>query len=176
MHDKEEFVSPAWLVGSPAIPRLRAYGFGFPLPSADGSVASRDVGSYVICGFKRVGQAAAKAILSHRKIEDNIVIERDFTRLESARLSNFRTVFGDPSKLRTMRIAQVGIARDVVIRVGGPGGSEVVKTARKVAPSAHIRAGIATAEFRDALIAAGADDVIVISDEAGVLLARSLHA
>lgn len=132
--------------------------------------------SYVICGFGQVGQATAKAMLSYRQAEDIIVIERDFARAESARAYNFRTIFGNASELRTMRIAHVGIADDVVVCVGGPGGSTVVKAAREVAPAARIRAAIPTPEFRDAFIAAGADDVIVVSDLAGVLLARSLHS
>lgn len=115
-------------------------------------------------------------MLSQRHPQDIIVIERDFKRLEEANARNFRTVFGDAAELRTMRMAQVGTARDVIVCVGGPRGADVVRAARKAAPAAYIRAGAPTPEFRDALIAAGADEVIVISDVAGVLLARSLQS
>lgn len=131
---------------------------------------------YVICGFGQVGEATAKAMLSYRKSQDIIVIDRDFAHVEAARAYNFSTVFGDASELRSLRIAKVGIARNVVVCVGGPGGSAVVKAVRKLAPAAQIRAASPTPEFRDAFAAAGADDVIVISDLAGVLLARSLHS
>lgn len=130
--------------------------------------------SFVNCGFGRFGQAAAKAMLSHRNPQDNTVIERDLKRLEKASADNFRTVFGDASEARTLRMAQLGVARDVLICVGGPRGAEIVKAARKLAPTAHIRVGTPTPEFRNVLIAAGADEVIVISDVAGALLARSI--
>lgn len=115
-------------------------------------------------------------MLSHRRPQDIIVIERDFARLEAARANNFSTVFRDASKLKTMRIAQVGTARDVIVCVGGPGGAAVVEAARKLSPTARIRAATPTPEFRDALNAAGANDVVVISDLAGLLLAQSLHS
>lgn len=130
--------------------------------------------TYVICGFGRVGKSTANAMLSHRHPQDIVVIDHDFMRIEEASSQNFRTVFGDAADLRTMRLAQAGLARDVIVCVTGQHSAAVVRTARKVAPTAHIRAGIPTPEFRDALIAAGADEVIVISDVAGVLLAGSL--
>ena len=132
--------------------------------------------TYVICGFGQVGRATARALLSSRNPQDITVIERDFTRLEAARAYNYSTVFGDASEARTLRIAQVGTARDLFVCVGAPGGSAVVKAARGIAPEAQIRVATPTPEFRNALIAAGADDVIVISDVAGMLLARSLHS
>lgn len=97
-------------------------------------------------------------------------------RSEVARARGFRTVYGDASDIRTMRIAQVGIASDVIVCVGDPGGRDVVQIARRLAPSARIRAGTSSPENRSALIAAGADTVIVTSDIAGKLLAYSLHA
>jgi voltage-gated potassium channel len=130
----------------------------------------------VICGFGSVGQAAAKAMLSQRDPQDIMVVDRDISRLEHARLREFKTVFGDASVARTLRIAQVGVARDILACVGGPDGAKVVSTAPEIAPTAYIRAATPTPEFQEALLVARANDVLVVSDVAGVMLARSLHS
>jgi voltage-gated potassium channel len=130
----------------------------------------------VICGFGSVGQAAAKAMLSQRDPQDIMVVDRDISRLEHARLREFKTVFGDASVAGTLRIAQVGVARDILVCVGGQDGAKVVSIAREIAPTAYSRAGTPTPEFREALLAAGENHVVVVSDVAGVMLARSLHS
>jgi voltage-gated potassium channel len=128
----------------------------------------------VICGFGSVGQAAAKAMLSQRDPQDIMVVDLDNSRLEHARLREFKTVFGDASVARTLRTAQV--ARDILVCVGGQDEAKAVSIAREIAPTAYSRAGTPTPEFREALLAAGENHVVVVSDVAGVMLARSLHS
>lgn len=115
-------------------------------------------------------------MLSRHHPQDIIVIERDFTLYKTARALNFRAVWGDATDIKTLRVAQVGIAGHVVVCVGDLNGPKVVQTIRELTRSARVRAGASVPQYRNALKAAGADDVVVLSDVAGVLLARSLQS
>ena len=133
--------------------------------------------SYLICGFGHLGEAVANASLSHLRPQDITVVEQDFSRSERARLRGFRSICGDASDPKTLRIAHAGVAADLIICTDEPSASKVVKLARVLAPStARIQVGTRRCEHRAALIAAGADAVIVTSRIAGELLADSVHA
>lgn len=89
-----------------------------------------------------------------------------------ARELGLRTVSGCAAEHSTQRIAHVGTADDVVVCIEGPDAEVVVTTARCVAPAAKIQAAVSNPALATLLREAGADNVLVLSELAGILLAR----
>lgn len=131
-------------------------------------------GSLVICGFGRVGAAAAKAGERSRNRHDISVIDCEHERCENARRKGYRSINGDAAMVKTLRVGGVGSATDIIICIDRPVALSVVQAAREVSSSARIQVAVSGPFGRQAVLDAGADDVLVLAGLAGELLARSV--
>lgn len=128
----------------------------------------------VICGFGRVGAAVAQASLRFRSPGEISIIDLDHERFEGARLQGYRSIAGDASLVRTLRIAGVGGAADIIICMDAPAATSVVRATRMLSSLARVQVVVSGKSDREALLDAGADDVLVLSALAGALLAQSI--
>lgn len=128
----------------------------------------------VICGYGLIGAATAKAALASWASNAITIIEADEEQAQEARKKGFNAVTGDASCVATLRVAQVGIATDLIVCIDAPVAEKIVHLARSLSSSVRIQAALSQRNDRDKLMRAGAHDVVVISKLAGELIADTI--
>ena len=132
-------------------------------------------GHLVLCGFGVLGSASARAfLLSGRRPGDLCVVELDHGRCEAARKLGYRTVFGDASDLSRLRVAHSGAATEIIVCVGDEPAPTVVRSVRRVAPSARVKVALRAHAQWEAVASAGASEVVVLAQVTGIMLANSI--
>ena len=128
----------------------------------------------LICGFGRTGVAMADAFVSRGVLPPDIaVIDISADRANAARRRGHRSICGDAEKLTSLRIAQAGIASEIIVCVDDATASKVTKAVRKVSTDGLINVVVQSWEAAAAARAVGAQTAIALSELAGKLLARS---
>jgi CPA2 family monovalent cation:H+ antiporter-2 len=140
------------------------------------TVATRDIAArehIIICGFGRVGQNLAR-ILERRGFE-YVGLESDPLRVRDARMAGDPIVYGDavhPEVLRTLGLEQASV---VVITFDAPATAlRIVRTVRRLRADVPVLVRTEDDGQLDALLAAGATEVIPGTFETSLALASHL--
>ncbi|HEX6572796.1 MAG TPA: cation:proton antiporter [Steroidobacteraceae bacterium] len=140
------------------------------------TVATRDIAArehIIICGFGRVGQNLAR-ILERRGFE-YVGLESDPLRVRDARTAGDPIVYGDavhPEVLRTLGLEQASV---VVITFDAPATAlRIVRTVRRLRADVPVLVRTEDDGQLDALLAAGATEVIPGTFETSLALASHL--
>jgi voltage-gated potassium channel len=129
----------------------------------------------LICGFGMLGASTGRELRRRNVRPGNVsVIEVEHGRFEEARKFGFRSILGDAADANRLRVACVGVATRIMVCVTDEAAAAVTKAARGLAPSATIVAALRTVEQREAVLSAGANEVIVLSRMTGEMLADSI--
>jgi len=125
----------------------------------------------VLCGFGRVGSAVGEALETFGT--RFVVIERDPDIVRGLRSRGVPCLFGDAAQPRLLEEAHVGRAALVVVALPEMDrGRLVLRGVRAVSPQVPVLARAHTASARDALVEAGATEVIEPELEAAATMIR----
>ena len=125
----------------------------------------------VLCGFGRVGSAVGEALETFGT--RFVVIERDPDIVRGLRSRGVPCLFGDAAQPRLLEEAHVGRAALVVVALPEMDRARLVlRGVRAVSPQVPVLARAHTASARDALVEAGATEVIEPELEAAATMIR----
>jgi len=125
----------------------------------------------VLCGFGRVGSAVGEALETFGT--RFVVIERDPDIVRGLRSRGVPCLFGDAAQPRLLEEARVGRAALVVVALPEMDRARLVlRGVRAVSPQVPVLARAHTASARDALVEAGATEVIEPELEAAATMIR----
>lgn len=105
--------------------------------------------------------------------QDIAVIDILADRADAARRKGYRSVCGDAEKLISLRVAQAGIASEIIVCIDDATAPKVTEAVRKVAIDGPIKVVVHSEEAAAAARAVGVQTAIALSDLAGKLLAES---
>jgi voltage-gated potassium channel len=133
---------------------------------------SKVSGHVVVVGYGTKGRAAVFAVLSDGTEPEQIaVVDTDPSVLEAARDLGVVTVLGSATRSDVLRVAGVPRARAVVVAANRDDTAVLVTlTARELAPRAQIVASVREAENVHLVRQSGANQVVVVSENAGRML------
>lgn len=128
---------------------------------------------YIICGYGRVGQAAARQFL--KKEVPFVLIDASADKVEAARSQDIPSIQHDATDEDALK--RVGISRCkglLAVLPSDPDNLFLVLTARELSPIIHIIARSESTASEKKMIRAGADSVILPQESAGVILANDM--
>ncbi|HEV2781270.1 MAG TPA: potassium channel family protein [Actinophytocola sp.] len=126
----------------------------------------------VVVGYGTKGRAAVSSVLSDGTDPEHIVVvDTDQSILDAASALGLVTVHGSATRSDVLRVAGVPNARAVVVATNRDDTAVLVTlTARELAPDAQIVASVREAENVHLVRQSGANQVVVVSENAGRML------
>lgn len=126
----------------------------------------------VVIGYGTKGRAAVGSVLSDgTPAEQVVVVDTDQSVLDTASALGVVTVHGSATRSDVLRVAGVPSARAVVVAANRDDTAVLVTlTARELAPKAQIVAAVREAENVHLVRQSGANQVVVVSENAGRML------
>ncbi len=123
----------------------------------------------ILCGYGRVGQNLMRYLNSfHMKA---VAVDRDLVRLQEASAAGEHILFGDSSRKEILVNAGIQHARLLVVTFDDPRLAErILHTARELNPNIRILVRTRDDTYLDALIDAGAEEVVPEVLEASLML------
>ena len=123
----------------------------------------------ILCGYGRVGQNLMRYLNSfHMKA---VAVDRDLVRLQEASAAGEHLLFGDSSRKEILVNAGIQHARLLVVTFDDPRLAErILHTARELNPNIRILVRTRDDTYLDALIDAGAEEVVPEVLEASLML------
>ncbi|WP_414432188.1 monovalent cation:proton antiporter-2 (CPA2) family protein [Alcanivorax sp. IL2] len=123
----------------------------------------------ILCGYGRVGQNLMRYLNSfHLKA---VAVDRDLVRLQEASAAGEHILFGDSSRKEILVNAGIQHARLLVVTFDDPRLAErILHTARELNPNIRILVRTRDDTYLDALIDAGAEEVVPEVLEASLML------
>lgn len=153
-----------WRRADPLVRRL----FGAGKPLADAAAVPKHAPHVIVCGFGRTGQAAC-GILRALRIPF-IAMENDTLILRSA--NSEQVIYGGGDRAEYLLAAGVAKARVLIVTYADQASAALTAlTAKKLNRHLHIICKAHTTRQVGALLAAGADEVLVDAHESGLSLA-----
>jgi len=138
-----------------------------PVAATDGATAPRAV----IVGYGPVGRLV-DALLSEAGFR-TVVVDMNIDTVRSLAAKGHPAVYGDAARPEVLERARLRGAACMVLSLSQPGGmAGIVRTAREIDPHVDIIARTRFLAERDALVASGANIVVVEEGEAGTSIAR----
>jgi len=139
--------------------------------AADGDGDATPPGRVLICGFGRVGSTIGEALETFRI--PFTVVDLDFTVIEALRRRGVPCVFGDAASVTVLRRAGAETATLAVVATPDFERNRLaVRRIREINPQVSILARASSLPHREALLEAGATDVIQPELEAAQTLIR----
>ena len=128
-------------------------------------------GHVVVVGYGHAGSYVAEVLGG---LEERVlVIERDLPAAAAAEAEGFEVLVGDAANSQILEHAHLLGARVLVIAIAAEGMSEMIaREARRIAPNLRIVARADSADGVEALVSAGANDLVRPELEGGIELMR----
>ncbi|WDN88882.1 voltage-gated potassium channel [Desulfosarcina sp. BuS5] len=128
---------------------------------------------FIICGFGRVGAAAAE--IFKNALTDFIIIESDREHCEKIRQQGYLFIEGDATREKFLLAAKIKTSKGLIALLNSdPGNLFIALSARELNPTLHIIARAEDSSSEKKILRAGADSVISPFINAGKQIANNM--
>lgn len=128
---------------------------------------------FIICGFGRVGAAAAE--IFKNALTDFVIIESDREHCEKIRQQGYLFIEGDATREKFLREANIKTSKGLIALLNSdPGNLFIALSARELNPTLHIIARAEDSSSEKKILRAGADSVISPFINAGKQIANNM--